>query len=121
MPVVAVVEGLTQEQYEESVRRVTGGKSRVESPADWPVEGLLAHIAGQGNDRAVDGGDGPSARTGGLLDAHVRLSLSVGLGSPGGGVRQVMDDSGRSARCGECSGPAAAWKTQPGRAQLREG
>jgi hypothetical protein len=56
MPVVAVFEGLTQEQYEESVRRVTGGKSRVESPADWPVEGLLAHIAGQGKSgfRVVD-------------------------------------------------------------------
>jgi hypothetical protein len=26
---------------------VTGGKSRVESPADWPVEGLLAHVTGE--------------------------------------------------------------------------
>ena len=47
MPVVAVFEGLTQEQYEESVRRLTDG-GRLESPADWPVEGLLAHVAGQG-------------------------------------------------------------------------
>jgi hypothetical protein len=54
--VVAVFEGLTQEQYEETVRRITGGKSRMESPGDWPVEGLLAHIPGQGTNgfRVVD-------------------------------------------------------------------
>jgi hypothetical protein len=58
VPVVAVFQSpsLTQEQYEESVRKLTGGKSRVDSPADWPVEGLLAHIAGQGQHgfRVVD-------------------------------------------------------------------
>ena len=56
MPVVLVFEGVTQEQYEESVRRLSGGKSRMESAADWPVEGLLAHIAGQGEKsfRVVD-------------------------------------------------------------------
>jgi hypothetical protein len=58
VPVVAVFQSpsLTQEQYEESVVKLTGGKSRLESPADWPVEGLLAHIAGQGPDgfRVVD-------------------------------------------------------------------
>ena len=48
MPVVLVHQGITQEQYEEAVRRLTGGKSRVESPSDWPVEGLLVHAAGQG-------------------------------------------------------------------------
>ena len=50
MPVVAVFQGqnLTQEQYEQSVRRLTGGRSRLESPSDWPVEGLLVHAAGQG-------------------------------------------------------------------------
>ena len=49
MPVVAVFQGpgLTQEQYEESVRRLTG-KEQLESPGDWPVDGLLAHVAGQG-------------------------------------------------------------------------
>jgi hypothetical protein len=56
--VVVVFEGpaLTQQKYEESVRRLTGGKSRVESPEDWPVEGLLAHIAGEGEHgfRVVD-------------------------------------------------------------------
>jgi hypothetical protein len=57
MPVVAVFEppNFTQQQYEESVRKLTG-KSRMESPADWPAEGLLAHIAGQGQSgfRVVD-------------------------------------------------------------------
>jgi hypothetical protein len=54
--VVAVFEGVTQEQYEETVRRITGGNSRMESPGDWPVEGLLAHITGQGPNgfRVVD-------------------------------------------------------------------
>ncbi len=47
MAVVAVFQGVTREQYEESVRKITGGKSRLESPADWPVQGLLAHIAGE--------------------------------------------------------------------------
>jgi len=41
--------GLTREQYEETVSRITGGqKRRLESPADWPVEGLLVHAAGDG-------------------------------------------------------------------------
>jgi hypothetical protein len=39
--------GLTQEGYEEVVRKLSG-KSRLESPADWPVEGLLVHAAGEG-------------------------------------------------------------------------
>ena len=56
MPIVLVSPKFTQEQYEETVRKLTGGKSRLESPADWPVEGLLAHIAGQGEStfRVVD-------------------------------------------------------------------
>jgi len=49
MSVVAVFEhpSLTREKYEESVRKITGGKTRMQSPADWPVAGLLAHVAGQ--------------------------------------------------------------------------
>ena len=49
MSIVAVFQspGLTRETYEESIRLLTGGKSRVESPADWPVEGLLVHVAGE--------------------------------------------------------------------------
>ena len=56
MAIVVVFEGVTQEQYEESVRQLTGGKERLDSPADWPVEGLLAHISGQGANgfRVVD-------------------------------------------------------------------
>jgi hypothetical protein len=58
VPVVAVFQSssLTQQSYEESVRRLTGGKTDLQSPADWPVEGLLAHVAGQGKDgfRVVD-------------------------------------------------------------------
>ena len=48
-------EGLTQETYEAAVRSVSG-KDRVESPSDWPVEGLLSHAAGQGPNgfRVVD-------------------------------------------------------------------
>jgi hypothetical protein len=55
VPVVLVHEGVTQEQYEESVRKLAG-KERMESPADWPVPGLLAHIPGQGEKgfRVVD-------------------------------------------------------------------
>jgi hypothetical protein len=50
MPVVLVHQGptLTRERYEEAVRRLTGGKDKMRSPADWPVEGLLIHAAGEG-------------------------------------------------------------------------
>jgi hypothetical protein len=57
VPIVSVFEmpGLTQQNYEETVRRLTG-KSRMSSPSDWPVEGLLVHVAGQGQKgfRVVD-------------------------------------------------------------------
>jgi hypothetical protein len=48
-PIVAVhqVPSLTQERYEEVVRRLTNGKSRIESPSDLPVDGLLVHVAAQ--------------------------------------------------------------------------
>ena len=58
MAVVAIFQGptLTQERYEQTVRKLSGGKSRMGSPADWPVEGLLVHIAGQGGSgfRVID-------------------------------------------------------------------
>jgi hypothetical protein len=56
MPVVLVHEGITREQYEDVVRRLTGGKGRLESPSDWPVAGLIVHAAGQGEKgfRVVD-------------------------------------------------------------------
>jgi hypothetical protein len=55
VPTVVVFEGATREQYEESVRKLTG-KSRLDSPADWPVEGLLVHAAGEAENgfRVVD-------------------------------------------------------------------
>jgi hypothetical protein len=49
MPIIAVFEGpgFTQQNYEESVRKLTG-KNKTTSPSEWPVEGLLVHVAGQG-------------------------------------------------------------------------
>ena len=49
MAIVAVFQSpaLTQQNYDEIVRRVTGGRSSMRSPADWPVPGLLSHAAGQ--------------------------------------------------------------------------
>ena len=46
-PIVAVhqVPSLTRERYEEVVRRLTDGRSRLESPSDLPFEGLLMHVA----------------------------------------------------------------------------
>ena len=38
------VPSLTQERYEEVIRRLTNGKSRVESPSDLPFEGLFWFI-----------------------------------------------------------------------------
>ena len=49
MAIVAVFQSptLTQARYEESVRQLSGGRSRMEKSADWPVKGLLVHVAGQ--------------------------------------------------------------------------
>jgi hypothetical protein len=46
----------TREQYEESVRRLRPGSEVLASPSDWPVEGLLVHVAGEGPNgfRVVD-------------------------------------------------------------------
>jgi hypothetical protein len=58
MPVVLVHQGptLTREQYEAAVGKLTGGKTRLETRADWPVAGLMVHVAGQaqGGFRVVD-------------------------------------------------------------------
>ena len=50
MAIVAIFQGpsLTQKQYEEVVSSMMNGKTRPESPSDWPVKGLLAHVAGEG-------------------------------------------------------------------------
>lgn len=49
MPIMAVhqVPSLTQEKYEEVVRRLTG-KPRAGSVSEFPFDGLLFHAAGQG-------------------------------------------------------------------------
>ena len=48
MLAVHQVPSLTQEKYEEVVRRLTDGKkSRPDSLADFPFAGLLVHAAGQ--------------------------------------------------------------------------
>jgi hypothetical protein len=41
------VPSLTQERYEEVIRRLTNGKSHLESLSDLPFAGLLFHAAGQ--------------------------------------------------------------------------
>ena len=56
MAVVLVHQGptVTQERYDETVRRLTEGrKDRMESPSDWPVEGLLVHVAGERAERLL--------------------------------------------------------------------
>lgn len=49
MPVVAVFQGptLTRARYEASIRELTGGRTQVEQASDWPVKGLLVHVAGE--------------------------------------------------------------------------
>jgi hypothetical protein len=57
MAVILVHQGpdVTRSSYEQVVRSMTG-KERMDSPADWPVEGLLSHAAGEGPNgfRVVD-------------------------------------------------------------------
>jgi hypothetical protein len=51
MPIVAVFQGsgLTKEVYQQVCRKLTGGKKdRMESVSDWPLGGVLAHVAGEG-------------------------------------------------------------------------
>jgi hypothetical protein len=58
MAIVLVHEGptVTQENYEKTVEKLTGGKTTMESVSDWPVEGILVHSAGEGPNgfRVVD-------------------------------------------------------------------
>ena len=78
MAVVMVHQGptITRESYDEVIRRLTdGGKDRMESPSDWPVEGLLVHIAGDGPNgfRVVDVWESEEAcnRFGEILGPHL--------------------------------------------------
>ena len=50
MAIVLVHEGptVTRENYDKTVAALTGGKTKMESLSDWPVEGILMHSAGQG-------------------------------------------------------------------------
>jgi len=49
MPVMVIhkTPTLTRERYEAVVRRLTGGKPRLEAPGDVPTPGLLVHAAGE--------------------------------------------------------------------------
>ncbi len=49
MAIVAVFQSptLTQASYEASVRELSGGRPRMEKASDWPVEGLMLHVAGE--------------------------------------------------------------------------
>jgi hypothetical protein len=84
MAVVLVHHGptVTQEKYDEVVRRMSG-KDRMESPSDWPVEGLLVHAAGEGPNgfRVVDVWESEEAcnRFGEALGPHLE---AVGITDP---------------------------------------
>jgi hypothetical protein len=58
MAIVLVHEGptVTQENYQRTVEKLTGGKTKMESLSDWPVDGILVHVAGEGPNgfRVVD-------------------------------------------------------------------
>lgn len=49
MSVVLIHQGpsVTRENYEATVRKLTGGEIPLDSPSDWPVEGLRMHVAGE--------------------------------------------------------------------------
>jgi len=57
VPIVIVHDspGATQEQYEQVAARLSDGHG-LNSPSDWPVDGILAHVAGPTADgwRVVD-------------------------------------------------------------------
>jgi hypothetical protein len=84
MAVVLVHHGptVTEEKYDEVVRRMSG-KDRMESPSDWPVEGLLVHAAGEGPNgfRVVDVWESEEAcnRFGEVLGPHLE---AVGITDP---------------------------------------
>jgi hypothetical protein len=58
MAIVLIHEGstVTRENYEKTAEKLTGGKTKMESVSDWPVEGILMHSAGEGPNgfRVVD-------------------------------------------------------------------
>jgi hypothetical protein len=50
MRILAIHEtpSLTRERYEEVIRRLTNGKTRIDTMSDLPFEGLLVHATGEG-------------------------------------------------------------------------
>ena len=58
MAIVLIHEGptVTRENYEKTVEKLTGGKTKMESISDWPVDGIVMHSAGEGPNgfRVVD-------------------------------------------------------------------
>ncbi|MBT2382529.1 hypothetical protein [Streptomyces sp. ISL-11] len=40
--------GATQAQYEQVANKVSNGRGLVKNRSDWPVPGVIAHVAGQG-------------------------------------------------------------------------
>jgi hypothetical protein len=84
MAVVLVHQGpdVTRASYEQVVRSMLG-KERPESPSDWPVEGLLAHAAGEAPNgfRVVDVWESEEAaqRFGEELAPHLQ---EAGITSP---------------------------------------
>jgi hypothetical protein len=81
MPVVLIHQGptITRESYGEVVRGLTDGqKEQMESPSDWPVEGLLVHAAGEGPNgfRVVDVWESEEAcnRFGEVLGPHLEAA-----------------------------------------------
>jgi len=84
MAVVMVFQGggLNQQSYAEVVRKMTG-KDRMESPSDWPVEGLLVHAAGQGPSgfRVVDVWESEEACNG-FGEVLAPLLQEVGIDAP---------------------------------------
>jgi len=74
---------LTQEKYEEVVRRLTGGKSRLESFDDLPFQGLLFHAAGQARDGFCIVDVFESEEAVGRFNAAIRdIAQEVGIEEP---------------------------------------
>lgn len=51
-PVLGIhhVPSLTRERYEAVVRKLTNGRDRLQSVSDGNIDGLLVHVAGEGDD-----------------------------------------------------------------------
>jgi hypothetical protein len=81
MSVVLIHEGptVTSDSYHEVVRGLTDGqKDHMESPSDWPVDGLLVHAAGEGPNgfRVIDVWESEEAcnRFGEVLRPHLEAA-----------------------------------------------